>query len=227
MLSMKFLSLSLWWKSIVSLKAPWYIYSIAVLIEFYAPWCGHCKKLAPILEEAATTLKSDEEVVVAKMVCFFLMHLEHCSPIIPATKFNKSLMFPGCHRKWRAQWVRRPGLPDHVLCDPQREDHLLRRWQDGWWDHWLHQEEQGDVRRDARVREGSGGSPSLRAREGRAVKPKALDACGCEHGRGEGKPGAANMFDSSNARFCRGRERAKRERGSVPWRMILYNHSTF
>lgn len=37
-----------------------------VLIKYYAPWCGHCKKLAPIWEQLATELKDVPNLVIGK-----------------------------------------------------------------------------------------------------------------------------------------------------------------
>uniref|UniRef100_A0A646QE81 Protein disulfide-isomerase n=1 Tax=Hemiscolopendra marginata TaxID=943146 RepID=A0A646QE81_9MYRI len=38
-----------------------------ILIEFYAPWCGHCKKLAPTFDELGKALEEEDTVEIVKM----------------------------------------------------------------------------------------------------------------------------------------------------------------
>jgi protein disulfide-isomerase A1 len=57
---------------VISLTAKTFEESVAaeplMLVEFFAPWCGHCKALAPHYEEAATTLK-EKDIKLAKVDC--------------------------------------------------------------------------------------------------------------------------------------------------------------
>jgi len=38
-----------------------------IFVEFYAPWCGHCKQLAPIWEKLAIAFQNERNVVIAKI----------------------------------------------------------------------------------------------------------------------------------------------------------------
>jgi protein disulfide-isomerase A1 len=60
-----------------------------VLVEFYAPWCGHCKALAPEWEVAASLLKG--KATVAKIDCTIEQTLCQSSGIqgYPTIKFYK------------------------------------------------------------------------------------------------------------------------------------------
>jgi len=63
------------------------------MVEFYAPWCGHCKKLLPEFEKAATKL-ADDDISLAKVDCTSDDNKDLCSRFgvtgYPTIKFFKS-----------------------------------------------------------------------------------------------------------------------------------------
>ena len=44
------------------------------IFQFYAPWCGHCKKLEPIFHQVAVSLRNSD-VRVGKLDCTRYSHV--------------------------------------------------------------------------------------------------------------------------------------------------------
>ena len=36
---------------------------VSVLVEFYADWCGHCRRMAPVLEQLKAELKDTANII--------------------------------------------------------------------------------------------------------------------------------------------------------------------
>lgn len=65
-----------------------------VLLEVYAPWCGHCKKLEPVYKKLAKRFKTVDSVVIAKMD-----GTENEHPDIEVKGFPTILFYPAGEEK--------------------------------------------------------------------------------------------------------------------------------
>ncbi|XP_022088900.1 thioredoxin domain-containing protein 5-like isoform X1 [Acanthaster planci] len=72
-------------------------------VEFYAPWCGHCKKLAPVWEQLAEGFSHNEDITISKIDC--TAHrpvcVEHQVNGFPTLKFFKDGMVVDTYKKDR------------------------------------------------------------------------------------------------------------------------------
>ena len=90
-------------RGVVSLAAPDLAALVAgnplVIVEFFAPWCGHCKRLQPEFERAALQL---DGTGYAPLTPFG--HSEMVSLLSPLSPHSRRLLSPGrCWLEWTAR----------------------------------------------------------------------------------------------------------------------------
>jgi len=92
-----------------------------IMVEFYAPWCGHCKQLAPEYEAAAIELKAkDPAVRLAKVDC--IANADVCKQFnvtgYPTLKFFEAGEEGRSFNGERTQ----KGLVSFMMKEPRSED---------------------------------------------------------------------------------------------------------